>query len=270
MSYTHGHAESVLRAHGVRRAADSAAYLLGHLRSGMSVLDVGCGPGTITLDLAARVAPAQVIGVDRAQAAIDRAREHRAEAVAGGHSGNVEFEVADLMALPYEDDTFDVVHAHQVLQHLPDPVGALREMRRVTRTGGLVAVRDVDYATMTWTPASAGLTEWLELYHEVARAVGGEPDAGRHLLGWALEAGFAAKDLTATASAWSYALDDAAWWAQVWAERAVSSGFASHAKEHGLADDVALEHVAEGWRSWGKQPAAWFAMLHGEVVATVS
>ena len=93
-------------------------------------------------------------------------------------------------ALDFPDDTFDVVHAHQVLQHVGDPVAALREMRRVT--GPAVWSR---YATAT-TPASPGiprlpeLDEWLELYQRVARGNGGEPDAGRRLLSWAHAAGF--------------------------------------------------------------------------------
>ena len=115
------------------------------------------------------------------------------------------------MALPFDDGTFDVVHAHQVLQHVPDPVGMLREMHRVARPGGLVAARDSDYAAFTWYPGLPELGEWLELYQRVARASGGEPNAGRMLLAWAHDAGY--EDVTADASAWCYATDeDRAWW----------------------------------------------------------
>ena len=89
------------------------------------------------------------------------------------------FEVADAMALPWADDSFDVVHAHQVLQHVPEPVRALREMARVTRPGGTVAVRDTDYSAFTWWPRLPELDTWLDLYVRAARANGGEPDAGR-------------------------------------------------------------------------------------------
>src|SRR5262249_54997913 len=140
--YTHGHHESVLRSHRWRTAQNSAAYLLPHLAPGMSILDVGSGPGTITVDLAARVAPGRVTAVEISDDALDLAR---AEAVARGQS-NVDFLVADVNALDLADATFDVVHAHQVLQHLTDPVQALREMRRVCRPGGVVAARDGDYA----------------------------------------------------------------------------------------------------------------------------
>ncbi|MDH6588311.1 SAM-dependent methyltransferase [Streptomyces sp. SAI-133] len=183
--YTHGHHESVLRSHTWRTAANSAAYLLGSLKPHMRILDIGCGPGTITADLAALVPGGRVTGVDHAAGILDQAR---ATAAARGLT-NVDFAVADVHALDFPDDAFCVVHAHQVLQHVGDPVQALREMKRVTRPGGLIAVRDSDYAAMTWYPATAGLDDWLDLYRRVARANGGEPDAGRRLKSWALRAG---------------------------------------------------------------------------------
>lgn len=168
-SYTHGHAESVLRSHVWRTVDNSAAYLAGHLRAGLEVLDVGCGPGTITVDLAQRVAPGRVVGIDTASEPLQQADATAAEAGAG----NVTFALGDVYALDAEDDSFDVVHAHQVLQHLGEPVAALREMLRVCRPGGLVAARDADYAAMTWYPPDPRLDRWLEIYHAVARGNGG-------------------------------------------------------------------------------------------------
>ena len=71
-TYTHGHAESVLRSHRTRTAENSAAYLLPHLRAGLSLLDIGSGPGTITVDLAERVAPGPVTAVEVTEAALRR------------------------------------------------------------------------------------------------------------------------------------------------------------------------------------------------------
>src|SRR5512140_215640 len=92
--YTHGHHESVLRSHRWRTAENSAGYLLAHLRPGARLLDVGCGPGTITVDLAARVAPGAVIGVDQARAAVEEARRLLGEGE--GRPANVEFRTADV------------------------------------------------------------------------------------------------------------------------------------------------------------------------------
>ena len=263
--YTHGHHESVLRSHRWRTVDNSAAYLVPFLSPGTRVLDVGCGPATITADIAARVAPGEVVGLDTSEAVLDLARATAADAGVA-----VTFRAGDATALPFEDDAFDVVHAHQVLQHLTDPVTALREMRRVTRPGGVVAVRDADYAAMTWYPASAGLDEWQTLYHEVTAANHAEADAGRRLLDWALEAGFDASALTPGAGVWCYATpDERAWWSGLWADRVTSSAFAEQAVAYGLADDVALEALAEAWRAWGAEENGWFAVLHGELLARV-
>ena len=183
-TYTHGHAEPVLQSHRWRTAENSAGYLLPSLRPGLDLLDVGCGPGTITIDLAGRVAPGRVVGLD---VSADPLAEARAAAVAAGVQ--VDFEVGDVYGLTFEDDSFDVVHAHQVLQHLTDPVAALREMARVCPPGGVIAVRDVDYGAFVTFPADEGLDRWLDLYHQVARRNGAEPDAGRRLLSWAHAAG---------------------------------------------------------------------------------
>ncbi|GGX72172.1 class I SAM-dependent methyltransferase [Streptomyces minutiscleroticus] len=259
--YTHGHHESVLRSHTWRTAANSAAYLLGSLKPHMKVLDVGCGPGTITADLAELVPDGHVTGVDRAPEILDRARA----TAAGRGLGNVDFAVADVHDLDHPDDTFCVVHAHQVLQHVGDPVRALREMYRVVRPGGYVAVRDADYSAMTWYPQSPGLDAWLDLYLRVARANGGEPDAGRRLRSWALAAGFT--DVTATAGTWCYATEEErAWWSGLWADRTVASAYARRATEGGHATEAELRAVARAWREWGGREDAWFAVLHGEIL----
>src|SRR5918997_431374 len=101
-SYTHGHHESVLRAHRARTAQNSAGFLLPHLRDDMSLLDVGCGPGTVTADLARVLAGGEVVGVDAAPQVLDAARQH-AEALG---FPNVRFEEATAYELPFDDETF--------------------------------------------------------------------------------------------------------------------------------------------------------------------
>jgi len=263
--YTHGHHESVLRSHSWRTAANSAAHLMPHLRPGQRLLDVGCGPGTITTDLAALVAPGEVVAIDTSVEVLELARRHAADVGA-----TVTLQVGDVYALDFPDASFDVVHAHQVLQHLTDPVAALREMRRVTRPGGIVALREGDFGAMTWYPASEALEDWCHLYHEVTAANHDEADAGRRVLSWALEAGFAADQVTPGAGVWCLATpEDRQWWSTSWADRVVFSDLARQAKEHGLADEVALEGLRDGWLAWGAAPDGWFAVVHGEVIARV-
>ncbi|MEO7573993.1 MAG: methyltransferase domain-containing protein [Acidimicrobiales bacterium] len=261
--YTHGHAESVLRSHRWRTVENSAAYLLPRLTQGVEVLDVGCGPGTITVDIARRVAPGRVVGVDAAPDAVDVA----AEAADAAGVVNLDLAVGDVCALDHPDDAFDVVHAHQVLQHLADPVAALREMRRVCRPGGVVAVRDSIYRAMTWFPADPALDRWLAVYCGVAEANGGEPDAGSRLRSWALQAAFGSVETSA--SAWCYATDEErAWWGGLWAERISSTALGTRAVELKLADEAGIAAMADAWRRWAVAPDAWFAVLHGEVLAS--
>jgi SAM-dependent methyltransferase len=259
--YTHGHHESVLRSHRWRTARNSAAYLLPELRPGMTLLDVGCGPGTITVDLADLVAPGRVTAVELTE---DALRLARAQVAADGRS-NVDFAVADVHRLDFPGGTFDVVHAHQVLQHVADPVRALAEMRRVCRPGGIVAARDSDYAAFVWYPRVPALDRWLDLYRRAARANGGEPDAGRRMLSWARSAGFT--DITATASTWCFAAQaDRDWWGGMWADRIQHSDLARQLLATGLATGADLRDIADGWREWAAAGDGWLSVLHGEIL----
>jgi SAM-dependent methyltransferase len=189
----------------------------------------------------------------------------RTEAAAQGVE-NITFAVGDIHALDLPDDSFDVVHAHQVLQHVADPVRALRELRRVCRPGGLVAVRDSDYAGFTWYPGVPELDTWLDLYRRAAYANHAEPDAGRRLLSWAREAGFT--EVNASASVWCYATpEDRDWWGGMWAQRIVDSAIAAQLVASGMATPVDLQRISDGWRTWAAAPDGWFVVLHGEILA---
>ncbi|MBK8437488.1 MAG: methyltransferase domain-containing protein [Austwickia sp.] len=262
--YTHGHHPSVVSMHQRRTAQDSAAFLLAHLRPGQALLDLGCGPGSITLDLAARVAPGPVLGVDASATVIETARAAAAERA----DCTTRFAVGDLYALDLPDDSFDIVFAHQVLQHLTDPVAALREMARVIRPGGLIAVRDADFATFSWYPAHDGLTRWLALYREVCHANGAQPDAGRRLPAWARAAGLT--DVQVSTSTWSYHdPSERTAWAHGWAHRVTESALGDRARELDLADSDELAAIADAWHDWAREPDGWFAMIHGELIARI-
>jgi SAM-dependent methyltransferase len=262
-TYTHGHHESVLRSHTWRTAENSAGYLLGRLRPGMDLLDVGCGPGTITVDLARRVAPGRTVGIDAAADVVVAAAEEGRRA----QVPTLSFATGDLYALEFDDASFDVVHAHQVIQHLTRPLDALDEMRRVLRPGGIAAVRDGDFGTFVWSPGDPLLDRWREIYHQVTARNGARDDAGRHLLGWARAAGFS--DVVATTSTWTFADPERrAWWGGLWADRTEHSAFGAQARDYGVSDEAELSAVADAWRRWAASPDGFFAMLHGEVIAT--
>ncbi len=262
--YTHGHHESVLRSHSWRTAENSAKYLLPFIKKGHTILDIGCGPGTITADLAELVYPGQLVAIDSSEKVVEVARE----AINSRGLQNAHVMVADLYDLEsagIQSGSFDVVHAHQVLQHVSDPVEALKAMRSACKPGGIVAARDSDYHAATWYPASSGLDRWMELYQKIARANGGEPDAGRHMLSWAQAAGF--RKIVPLASCWCFATpEDRTWWGGLWADRITKSSIADQALEMGLATKSDLEELADAWREWIESPAGWYVIVHGEVI----
>ena len=260
--YTHGHHASVLAAHRWRTIDNSAAYLSPHLIAGRSLLDVGCGPGTITAEFAERLAPGRVVGLDAAADAIAAARSHAVEV-----GSAATFVQGDAYALPFDDGAFDITHTHQTLQHVGDPVAMLRELARVTAPGGTIAAREVDYAATSWFPLLPGLAQWLDLYLRVHRGNGGEPNAGRHLKAWAHDAGLSAVETSATV--WLFSDEaDRAWWGGAWAERVLHSSFARDALDGGHATQAELQQISDTWREWAQRDDAVLTMTHVEIIAT--
>ncbi|MCL6423049.1 methyltransferase domain-containing protein [Brachybacterium sp. JHP9] len=260
--YTHGYAPAVLSGHRRRTAENSAAYLLPHLRPGLRLLDVGSGAGTITADLARIVGPENVTALEVEERSAQLTRD---ELAAQGISG-VRVVVGDAHDLPFETAEFDVVHAHQVLQHVRAPIEALAQMRRVTQPGGIVAARDADYGAFRWWPEAPELDRWRELYEGAARANGGAPDAGRRLLAWAHAAGFA--DVGPSASTWCYATEqERAWWAGTSAERISGTALGAQLVREGRAAQEELDGIAVAFRAWAEDADGWFTLLHGEIIA---
>jgi ubiquinone/menaquinone biosynthesis C-methylase UbiE len=140
-TYTPGYCSNAVAFMSARTAQREAAFLFPRLKPGVRLLDIGCGPGTITAGLARAVAPGEVTGLDRAGAQLDLARENAArEGLA-----NVRFVPGSVYTLPFADQEFDVVFAHALFEHLKDQIAALREIHRVLRPGGIVALRSPDW-----------------------------------------------------------------------------------------------------------------------------
>lgn len=261
--YTHGHHDSVLRSHRWRTAENSAGFLLPHLHAGQDLLDIGCGPGTITLDLARYVAPGRTVGVDLSPEVIEEARRLQE----GGVTSNAVFAVESVYQLSFEDSSFDVVYAHQVLQHLSDPVSALVEMRRVLREGGVLAVRDADFGAFAWAPRDPRLNRWIDIYHRITAANHAEADAGRLLPTWVREAGF--KLIDVSSSNWTfYEAHQRQWWGQLWADRVRHSEFARQGIEYSLTTVDELDDIAAAFLRWASDEDGVFIAVHGEVIAT--
>ncbi|MEX2238882.1 MAG: methyltransferase domain-containing protein [Dehalococcoidia bacterium] len=256
-TYTHGHHPSVVGQHARRTAGEAAAFLLPHLRPGMRLLDFGCGPGSITVGLAEAVAPGIVSGIDIVPDVIEQARALTAERGVE----NVEIAVDNVYELSFADGEFDVAYGHQVLQHLARPIDALAELKRVLKSGGLLAVRDGDYASMMVAPDDPGLDRFFAVYQAVARRNGGEPNAGRYLRGWLQEAGY--EEIEVSAQTWVYtSIEDTTNWGDSWAERVTNSTLAEQALAYGIASPDELESIGVAWREWARKPDAFFSMIH--------
>jgi len=260
--YAHGHSDAVLRSHRSRTAANSAAYLVPLLEPGMRLLDVGCGPGTLTADLARLVAPGEVVGVDVSADVVAEATAFAAEAGAQ----NVSFLAGDFRSAGLGAGSFDVVHAHQVLQHVTDPIGALTAMKALAKPGGIVAARDSVYSSFGWYPRDPRMDRWLEIYLAVTKQNGADADAGTRLRAWAKAAGFT--DVTASSSTWTWATaDTCTWWGELWADRTVGPGLGTQAVEYGISTTDELAEIAAAWRAWAAHDDATFVVVHGEILA---
>ncbi|KAI9714842.1 MAG: hypothetical protein M1820_000131 [Bogoriella megaspora] len=266
-TYSHGHHSSVVKSHSRRTAQNSAAFLLPYIQPTSNILDIGCGPGTITCDLASLAPQGTITGLDTSPSIITSAQDL---ATSRGLSNTV-FRTGDANSLPFSDSTFDIVFAHQVLQHVGDPVGVLREMRRVTKPGGLVAARDADYKTFAWYPEPPALQKWGDLYQKVALTNGGQPNAGRRMHVWAREAGFGVEDTVKCGfdASWTYYGEAARDWGESWSERCVSSDFARSALERGLATKEDLEEISQAYGEWAKAEDKVFSVPCGEIICRV-
>ena len=259
-TYTHGHHASVVAQHSRRTAEEAAAFLIPRLGPEMRLLDVGCGPGSITAGLVKYVG--EVVGIDVESSVLETARRLT------GDTPNLSFEEGSVYDLPHEDGAFDVAYAHQLMQHLADPAAAMREMGRVVRPGGYVAVRDSDYQTMICHPRTEAIEEWRALYTEVVRRNGADANAGRRIPSWLARAGFDDVEVSTTVAM----MRDPAEvlnWGDSWAERVTRSALAEQALAYGLATPDELERIAAGWRAWARDDEALFMFVHVEGLATV-
>ncbi|GAC1505304.1 MAG: methyltransferase domain-containing protein [Candidatus Dormibacteraceae bacterium] len=184
--YVHGYEEWTRKWMSQRTAARDLDFLIPHLKPGISVLDCGCGPGSITADLAAIVAPGPVVGIDiepRQLEAADRLAKERG-------ATNLTFQQASVYSIPFPDASFDVCVAHFVLEHVSDPLRGLREMLRVLRPGGVAAIKDPYYPAFTFRPRTPELELFETLSAKVREHNGASATYAADLRAYLLEAGF--------------------------------------------------------------------------------
>ena len=247
--------------HVRRTAQNEARWFLPYLQPGMSLLDCGCATGSITVGLAAAVAPGQVIGVDRSAAEIERAQ---ARAVAAGVP-NLRFDVGDIYDLEFPDNHFDALFCHNVLEHLGDPVRALSEMHRVLKVGGVIGVRDLDMGGILVAALDERLARFFAVFEADFAGVGSHPHMGRELRGLVTAAGFAVIEASASYDYFSTA-EQLQLVSQIGSSRVKDAEFVERVLARGLTTTEELAAMHEAWLAWPTRPDAFLANAHGEVV----
>ena len=185
--YTPGYSGAAAAFMARRRLEPNGAFFVEHLKPGIAVLDCGCGPGTITRDIAARIAPGNVTGVDFNPLQVEIATR---AAVAAGIA-NAVFRQGSAYELPFADATFDAVFSHALIEHLREPERAMAEFMRVLKPGGVLGVCTPDWGGFLLAPPSEKLLLAFEAYKKLQNRNGGDVYCG-HKLGLYMErAGFA-------------------------------------------------------------------------------
>jgi ubiquinone/menaquinone biosynthesis C-methylase UbiE len=151
-----------------------------------TVLEVGCGTGAQTVTLATNSPDARFISFDRSAASLATARER----VRAAGLENVELWQAELFALPFAEESFDHAFVCFVLEHLPDPVHALRTIGRLLKHGGTISVFEGDHGSTLFHPESKAARVAIECQVELQRRVGGNANIGRQVYPLLVEAGF--------------------------------------------------------------------------------
>ena len=257
----HGVTPGLDRDYATRRANAQAAFLLPYLQPGMDLLDIGCGPGTITIGLAKMVGPGHVIGIDHDITHIDSAKNLAAKMGVA----NVSFQQGDALCLPFENEVFDAAFENNVFTHLSkNAIPAASEAYRVLKPEGFLGARDVDVDAVLWGNQVEPLKELDRLFNLWHESRGSDIAIGKRLPGILREAGFVNTIKSVSADT-----------------KGIAEAVASHADitislldgpfgrdiiKNGWADTTTVEHLKKSIQAWGKHPDAFFANVHVEVI----
>ena len=260
-SYTMGYNDEFEKMIERRNARVNAAHLLPYLEPGRRVLDLGCGPRTISVGLADAVEPGELHGIDMEESQIEMAR---AAASAGGHS-NAFFQTGEVTDLPFENESFDVVHCHALLMHVPDTRAVLAEVKRVLKPAGLISGRDLIGSSSFAEPELGGLGGVWTTFLNLLEANGAHPQMGKELKRRFLEAGFS--DIQASASFEYYSTaEDVAFFHAYAGGWFFSPDTVETATKHGLATQEQFEDWSRMMDEWKDTPGAFAAAAWGEAI----
>ena len=260
--YTMGFSQEMLESLRRNTADTNAAYLLPYLRPGLRLLDLGCGPGTISVGLAKAVDPGELHGVDMEESQIDLAR---AVATSQGRD-NAIFHVGDVIDLPFDDGFFDVVHYHNVLMHIPDTSTVLAEAKRVLKPGGLIACREMICDSSFTQPDFGVIRQSWDMFEDLLSADDGHPQMGKELKAHLVEAGFAHIQVTGSWDVFSTPADIEFIYgfANQWF---LAPAITEAAIKYGASTPELVDRIRDAYARWKDHPGATCHLAFGEVVA---
>ncbi|MXY22034.1 MAG: class I SAM-dependent methyltransferase [Dehalococcoidia bacterium] len=260
--YTMGFSEEMIESLRRYTAEASAAYLLPYLRPGLRVLDIGCGPGNISVGLAKAVAPGHLHGVDMEESQIELAKS---VAKANGQD-NAIFHVGDIVDLPFEDSFFDVVHCHNVLMHIPNTAAVLAEAKRVLKSGGIIGCREMICESSFTHPDFGVIRKAWDMFEDLLAADDGHPQMGKELKNRIVEAGFTNVRMDVTFDIYNTPEDIAFihTFANKWF---LSPEITDAAIKYGAATQELCDAILNAYDRWKDHPGAFCGLAFGEAIA---
>ncbi|MCB1110486.1 MAG: methyltransferase domain-containing protein [Chlamydiia bacterium] len=262
--YPIGYSSSVVQAFQKRSAQEKAGFLLPHLKGYESLLDCGCGPGSITLDFASLLPQGSVCGVDIEPSQVEFSQKLMEER----KIHNASFQTADILNLPFEDNSFDVAFVHAVLWTLEDALSAIRELMRVVKPGGLIASREPCMESVIYFPESKPFEKAFSLQFRAQGAMGCDRFVGRKLSFCFSQLGLQeikfsiSSDVFATPERRRYLADYAiaAWREAPWSQ---------YIRKHSWASEAEIQSFEQALREWQEAEGAFMAASWCEALGRV-
>ncbi len=255
--YSFGYQKGVID-YLIYRAQKSVDFILPHLNPGMEVLECGCGPGAVTFEIAKKVKKGNVIGIDINSNQIDSNNKKVDES----DINNLQFEVANILDLPYSDNSFDIVYMQALIIHIKNPINAIKEVQRVLKNDGVILIREPIMDRTIVSPEMPILIEAIELIQKAICSYGGDPSIGRKLWSLLNEVGFRSIQIS---SDWGQpdTLDEWPDFYKGWAD-VYRGKIGDIILENGWADEKSLIDISNAFINLGKNKNGYTAAPWGE------
>ena len=259
--YTMGYGDEYLQFLSGAKLEEIIAFVKPHLKPGCRVLDLGCGPGHVSLALASAVAHGEIYGIDIEPTQVELSRQ----LAASRRVTNAVFEVADAAHLPFDDDFFDVVNCCDILAYIPDTRAVLSEVRRALKPGGIVHCREVIIDSSFMHPTNRAIERGWDAFACIMESDDGHPQMGKELYAHLCEAGFT--DIRVSGDFDTYAATgELEIFYNLVMNWFLDTEMTNAAKSYGAATENDLSRLSEATRVWKEQPGAYAAIATGVVI----